>query len=812
MLSWFEHFKTTHDTVHRILASGGHGKSVGSIHPDAKMIGGIVVGYILFMAFLIIITIFHFFYPWGIELKKRVPPETYLYAGIHTLGAMIVTGGILTRFWSEIPSPSPLEEWYGYNNICIVFDLVPSKYIMPSYWFACGYFITRYAVEDSRRIFRMKELYSTARLYFFLLVNAAVILICAFFALCLAVGPDEDMIAHTTPFLCLIIALPLMYLSHWLRAHQPTSLHTAAVAFYGVVSYVKASLTITALVATHVPGKYALFIDYLWMGGAVVAPFLFCPIYNDIEDLSTDATEAKRRAFHASSSAAPLILPLTLVIFGNLAFNIIAGAFKRIYAIIFGPVPHTRASKSKCPMEGAYVGDIFGYFSFMFGGCKVLHHAKQKRGCVFATNLGEPVVCLFDERSVNAMLENQNPSTTKFYAGTVKAVDDDKNFNFYRSGQLAISVRQLLMRLIPISEDDEHFQKAMKALSDEMRLWTEGNILHDLDVFEAVHRLIIVFTSVLITGDRIDPDLAKDASPVPLLMPNYPQFPKRLLPLYYGLQSSWGSMAAMVKESTRWSEIQKIAVEVGLSEEEAVNNVLIAITLNALGLSNSMVNALYLLNINSEWNQELVEDNDMLESFAWELLRHNGPPLARKVDNVTTIAAPTGELEVKEGTILYSKLPLVMRDERLWKEPDTFKAERFLKQKDGSYEPKPILGMGCPLQHFHNGEVLKNSHTCLFLNLVVPFLKSYVRVLVNDFHFRLDSKTRKRLEKILHPHFTTVEDGNGKPKKTLHADFSIENLCGSSDLSKDMTPDLGMFHTVSFALLEVKAKGRNLEL
>jgi hypothetical protein len=33
---------------------------------------------------------------------------------------------------------NPLIEWYGYNNICIVFDTPPASYICPVFWFVTG--------------------------------------------------------------------------------------------------------------------------------------------------------------------------------------------------------------------------------------------------------------------------------------------------------------------------------------------------------------------------------------------------------------------------------------------------------------------------------------------------------------------------------------------------------------------------------------------------------------------------------------------------------------------------------------------------
>ena len=125
---------------------------------DGDMILGICVGYILFMVFEGAVIWFNFSH-WirnPSNLKHPPPPERYLHAGIHTFVAMVACGYILTSIWSKVDTDdNPLMDWYGYNNVCIVFDTPPASYIMPVFWFTAGYFIVRYAITDTLRLFHL---------------------------------------------------------------------------------------------------------------------------------------------------------------------------------------------------------------------------------------------------------------------------------------------------------------------------------------------------------------------------------------------------------------------------------------------------------------------------------------------------------------------------------------------------------------------------------------------------------------------------------------------------------------------------------
>ena len=73
-----------------------------------------------------------------------------------------------------------------------------------------------------------------------------------------------------------------------------------------------------------------------------------------------------------------------------------------------------------------------------------------------------------------------------------------------------------------------------------------------------------------------------------------------------------------------------------MSDDAACGNMLVALSFNAAGLSNSLLMPFFVLPELLKSNPNLGEDDDFLESFAWEMLRHNGPPIKRAI--VTTQA------------------------------------------------------------------------------------------------------------------------------------------------------------------------------
>ena len=66
-----------------------------------------------------------------------------------------------------------------------------------------------------------------------------------------------------------------------------------------------------------------------------------------------------------------------------------------------------------------------------------------------------------------------------------------------------------------------------------------------------------------------------------------------------------------------------------LTDEAVCGNILIAVTLKASALSNSLMMPFFVLPELLSSNPMLGQDDELLDSIAWECLRHNGPGLKK---------------------------------------------------------------------------------------------------------------------------------------------------------------------------------------
>ena len=241
----------------------------------APDLAGILTGTALFLVLESAI-LYLTFKPWFHDPNLPSPlPERYFHAAIYSFVAMVVTGGILTLLFSGTDlKTTPLMAYYGYNNVCVVFDSPPSTYICPVYWFFVAYLIVRYAVEDTKRLLQINTIGSGEKAAAYGL-NVGLVLVAAFFSLCLAIRPELDMMGHTLPFVALVLILPLVFLMHCIQCRQRTHLYLAGVGVYMLLSLAKAVFDVYALTSGgHVPPTVAQGVDLLWLACALGAPFL----------------------------------------------------------------------------------------------------------------------------------------------------------------------------------------------------------------------------------------------------------------------------------------------------------------------------------------------------------------------------------------------------------------------------------------------------------------------------------------------------------------------------------------------------------
>jgi hypothetical protein len=256
-------------------AHDGKGSGAGTDGMGGHL-NGLFTGVLLFLVSESAV-LYLTFSTWFKDPDYPVPPspERFFQAAVFSFVAMVLTGGILTYFFSGVDlAHTPLTAAYGYNNVCVVFDNPPSTYICPVFWFFVAYLIGRYAVEDTKRLVQLTSIGSGVKALFYAL-NVILVMSVAFFFITLSINPAFDLYGHTIPFIFLILTLPSVALMHWWQLEERSILHTAGVALYMALSLVKATFDIYALSTGHyVPPHIAQSVDVLWMVFALSAPFV----------------------------------------------------------------------------------------------------------------------------------------------------------------------------------------------------------------------------------------------------------------------------------------------------------------------------------------------------------------------------------------------------------------------------------------------------------------------------------------------------------------------------------------------------------
>lgn len=80
-----------------------------------------------------------------------------------------------------------------------------------------------------------------------------------------------------------------------------------------------------------------------------------------------------------------------------------------------------------------------------------------------------------------------------------------------------------------------------------------------------------------------------------------------------------------------------------------------AICFNSSGLSNSLLLSFVVLPLLPDRGRCLLEDEVLLESTAWELMRHNGPAVSRVLDEQVEVEASDGvKRRIPAGTNCYT--------------------------------------------------------------------------------------------------------------------------------------------------------------
>ena len=511
-----------------------------------KYVPGIILGYVLFACSTIFIILYNFSDFLGNPSSNIIiTPERYLQAGILIFVAMIVTGYILTTGWSDVDYlDNPLITYYGYNNVCLYFDTAPSKYIMPVFGSLIAYFLVTYAVEDTKRSWRLPYLSKNVKIFAQCANFLFSFAVCQF-PVSFAIPPEDDMFGHTVPFLILIFSLPLIYISHYLQQEHPTRVHLAAILFYCAISAAKAGFSIIALTMRHLPSSISQPIDVLWIGLAIPAPFLYPPPHDPTRHVSLRDAELRAKYIGVISSLLYILL-VPFALFSTI-IHVVSGSCKRLWASLTSASPDAgKRSEMKidveagriCPIKRAslYVGDIFGYISLLRGCHSFAWSSIKKLGGtrVFVTNVGLPVVACFDVKSAEALFLRR--SVRDAFVPFDRYVEESFKLNFYRSGDTSEKFRRLFLSLQPQQATDAYFSEGLRFL----RLYLV-ELSHIVDhksmlspiVADCASKCAKRFASGMLLGGLLDDVLLANVYPMPVVSLLYPYIPSWLLPQHY---------------------------------------------------------------------------------------------------------------------------------------------------------------------------------------------------------------------------------------------------------------------------------------
>jgi hypothetical protein len=710
----------------------------------------VLVSFALLFAFMTPIIVLNF--PVLKKSPTRVTPERYLHAAVYSLIGAIITGMILTKNYTKIDyQHTILMEWYGYNNVCIYFDFVPARYVICIYVWFMAFFGVNYCIADMKRLRTLK--YLSPRLKSFATnVDRVFMIACCSLPIWPCITPEENMRMHTAPFLFLIIGLPMIFLTRLLILPScPSAVHLTSVISFSLLSAVKASFTIGAMATKHhVAPSLGHTIDILWTLFALVQPFLAPSVpvleYRENYWMARAMIEDKTVIYNL------LYLPLAICFILSMIGQCLIGAFQHVLALINPPSPDceksTRGGKvssdsspEPIPLAQSFIGTIFGCLDSLRGANRFYQIQDTLKTPVFATNDGCPVVICLDTTSTACLFPRpiEKPRAHICRIPTL----------FTCHGKTCFDHRQLLLAVLPQSDTDVDFHRACDDVRDEFRMWDDTDAHLDRSVYDLLRQLVSRFLSSAMFGVSIPTELFLFAGLTPLDIYLYPFYPQWLTPTHYQRQEANRLILSQMKKSPKWPFIEKTFYEMNMSEEEATFALVAPIAMNALGLSMALRQAILFLSVmNTTQREELLSQTSLFESFIWECIRCQGPPIAFIVEKDTDIKTSCGKSHrVKEGTRLLAPLPIVTRDPFVWKEPHTFKPHRFDDHEPSiNPEPVPSISFGCPLGTMTDKEQQKNTRQCAFMPLAIPTMKMILRILLQECHWKIDLESRDVME------------------------------------------------------------------
>jgi len=416
-----------------------------------------------------------------------------------------------------------------------------------------------------------------------------------------------------------------------------------------------------------------------------------------------------------------------------------------------GESPLLGSGHAPVPRYHAWTGDVIHYIQYQAKSWLAMDVICKTLGSkVFTYNMGDPTVACLDVSSSESILCDIDTSKNKHNISLIFNKDyyGGQGPNFIENGESAKRTRDFFLAVLPETPEDALFQAGIARMKKDLTSFIAGAGESSSfgEVQKFIDDLIVTSISTMFFGETLDMQLFHQMWPLPTVSPKSPSFPPNcLFPLHWRGKEASNKLYEAMKSLPNFAQIEKMAQAHQITVEQALGNITCGISFNAAGFAGPMANAFLILDQLPLKGQELLSDQVLLESLAWELLRHNGPGLSYETTEETTVTSSQGVTHrVKKGTELYTQLGFVQRDSTVWKDADTFKVDRFkplpprdLRRAQGSTEPLPSVGFGCPLGFIDDERQRKSSHQCIFMQLAQPYMVEYLKLLVSNFEWKV---------------------------------------------------------------------------
>ncbi len=144
------------------------------------------------------------------SIEISIDPEIFRFTGYMCFWTMVLICIIITKTSITLPDPTPLVKNFGYNNICIYFDLDPARIVASMLYPLVEYFMVIYIVTNwyvGKDTFLLQ---GNMTFISFTIVSCIEIILIAWVRMIFVIQSSDDIKGHTLPFLGLQIALAMI--------------------------------------------------------------------------------------------------------------------------------------------------------------------------------------------------------------------------------------------------------------------------------------------------------------------------------------------------------------------------------------------------------------------------------------------------------------------------------------------------------------------------------------------------------------------------------------------------------------------------